>query len=186
MDTKLMIIDVAIPLFQQKGYMGVGLIELLKACKISKGSFYHHFPNGKEELLIACLQSISESITTGIERIFSEHFTTQEATQVMIEKLVTYFEQDGSIASYTISSIVSEMESLSEPVRNTCSDLYLKMQGIYSNKLVEDGFSKEKADSIALMMTASIEGGIMLCLTQKASAPLKVISQILPELLKQV
>nr|WP_263327763.1 hypothetical protein [Neobacillus sp. Marseille-Q6967] len=59
------------------------------------------------------------------------------------------------------------------------------MQRIYSSKLVEDGFSKENADSIALMMTASIEGGIMLCLTQKASDPLKVIMQILPDLLKK-
>ena len=35
------------------------------------------------------------------------------------------------------------------------------------------------------MMTASIEGGMMLCLTQKTSEPLKVISQVLPNLLKE-
>ena len=59
------------------------------------------------------------------------------------------------------------------------------MQDIYSNKLVADGFSKETANSIALMMTASIEGGMMLCLTKKASEPLKVISQVLPNFLKE-
>ena len=58
MDTKSLIIDIATSLFQQKGYLGVGLNEILKACNISKGSLYHHFPNGKEELLIACLQSM--------------------------------------------------------------------------------------------------------------------------------
>jgi TetR/AcrR family transcriptional regulator, lmrAB and yxaGH operons repressor len=60
MDTKSQIIDISKSLFQQKGYKSVGIAEILKACNISKGSFYHHFPNGKEELLIACLQSKSD------------------------------------------------------------------------------------------------------------------------------
>ena len=183
MDTKSLIIDIATSLFQQKGYLGVGLNEILKACNISKGSLYHHFPNGKEELLIACLQSINEAITTDIEDIFQRYPTTQEATQAMIEKLIAQFDREGTITGYTFSSIVSEMGSLSEPVRNACLIYITKIQGIYSNKLVADGFSKETADSIALMMTASIEGGMMLCLTQKTSDPLKIISQVLPNLL---
>ncbi|WP_438646622.1 LmrA/YxaF family transcription factor [Robertmurraya kyonggiensis] len=50
------------------------------------------------------------------------------------------------------------------------------MQGIYANKLVLDRFSKREAEEIALMMTAAIEGEMMLCLTQKASQPLKIIT----------
>ena len=52
------------------------------------------------------------------------------------------------------------------------------------NKLVADGLPEDTAYSVALMMTASIEGGMMLCLTRKTSEPLKVISQALPKLLK--
>ena len=77
------------------------------------------------------------------------------------------------------------MASLSDPVRNACAQLYQKIQDIYFKKLVADGFSKETANSIALMITASIEGGMMLCLTQKSSEPLKVISHVLPKLLKE-
>ncbi len=185
MDTKLLIIDIATTLFQQKGYKSVGITEILKACKISKGSFYHHFPNGKEELLIACLHSMNEAITTDMEDIFNRYQTTQDATQGMIEKLIADFERDGTITGYTFSSIVREMASLSEPVRNACSLLYTNIQEICLKKLVADGFSKETAKSIALMMTASIEGGIMLCLAQKSSNPLKIISQLLPKLMKE-
>jgi len=184
MDTKSLIIDIATTLFQKKGYLGVGLNEILKACNLSKGSFYHHFPNGKEELLIACLQLMEEEITTSMEGIFKCCETTQEATEKMIEKLVADFERDGTITGYTFSSIVSEMASLSEPVRSACSELYIKIQEIYYDKLVQDGMSKEKAYSLALMMTASIEGGMMLCLAQKSSEPLTMIAQVLPNLLK--
>lgn len=185
MDTKSMIIDIATTLFQQKGYKGVGLTEILKACNISKGSLYHHFPNGKEELLIACLQSLNDAITREIVEIFKKYTTTSEATKVTIDKLILDFETKGEIAGYTFSSIVSEMASLSDPVREACANLYHRIQDIYFNKLLSDGFEKEKANSIALMMTASIEGGMMLCRTEKATTPLKVISQVIANLLKE-
>ncbi len=179
MDTKSLIINIATTLFQQKGYMGVGVNEILKACNVTKGALYHHFPNGKEELLIACLQSMDKEITTDIDDIFKQYQTTKGATQAMLDKLVADFDREGTITGHTFGSIVSELASLSEPVRNACSDLYTRIQDIYSKKLVEEGFLKGKADAIALLMTASIEGCIMLCLTKQTSEPLKMISQVL-------
>jgi TetR/AcrR family transcriptional repressor of lmrAB and yxaGH operons len=95
MDTKSLMIDVATKLFQQKGFKSVGLNELLKACNISKGALYHHFPNGKEELLIACLESLKEAITTDLESIFQKHSSTEEATHAIIEKLIMKLEIEG-------------------------------------------------------------------------------------------
>ena len=184
MDTKSLMIDVATKLFQQKGYKGVGLNELLKACNISKGALYHHFPNGKEELLIACLESLKEAITTDLESIFQKHSSAEEATHAIIEKLIMKLEIEGTLSGYTFNSIVSEMASLSEPVRNACGALYEKIQDIYRNKLLNDGFSIESATSVSLFMLASIEGAMMLCLTQKSTNPLKTIGELLPMILK--
>ncbi|MCM3767135.1 TetR/AcrR family transcriptional regulator [Neobacillus niacini] len=183
MDTRSKIIDIATALFQQKGYKSVGVTEILKECKISKGSLYHHFPNGKEEILIACLKSVSESIITIVKNVYKEYPTTLVATQAMIEKMVADFERDGTIAGNTITSIVSEMGTLSESVRIVCADLYTRIQEILAKKLVSDGFSEAEAHSIALTMTTSFEGGIMLCLTYQSSDPLKTISHVLPKLL---
>ena len=186
MDTKSLIIEVATNLFQQKGYKSVGLTEILKTCNISKGSLYHHFPNGKEELLIVCLQSLEEMITEDIEDIFDRYATTEEAAKAMIEKLIMNFEIEGMIKGYTFSSIVSEMASLNEPVRQACGALYQKIHDIYYSNLAKDGFSTERAHSLALMMTASIEGAMMLCLTQKSAEPLRVVSQVIPNMLKEL
>lgn len=185
METKSLIIDIATKLFQQKGYKGVGLNEIIKECNITKGSLYHHFPNGKEELLITCLEFLNEAITSDIASIFNKYPSTLEATKAMIEKLIHNLETEGTITSYTFSSIVSEMASLSEPVRIACDSLYLKIQDLFYKKLVEDDFSDETATSVSLMMTASIEGAILLCLTKKASEPLKEILNLLPKLLKE-
>ncbi|TBL76550.1 TetR/AcrR family transcriptional regulator [Paenibacillus thalictri] len=184
MDTKDLLIETSTTLFRLKGYKGVGLNEILKACDITKGGLYHHFPNGKEELLIACLQSMNETITNDIVQIFKRNPSALSASQEMIEKLIRQFDQEGTIAGYTFSSIVSEMASLSESVRTACYSLFARMQEIYSNKLAEDGILGEAAASIALMMNASIEGAIMLCIARKSSEPLRTVLQELPKLLK--
>ncbi|WP_042463193.1 TetR/AcrR family transcriptional regulator [Neobacillus dielmonensis] len=185
MDTKTTIINIATALFQEKGYMGVGITEILQTCNISKGSFYHHFPNGKEELLIACLKSIEKVITEDIEYIFNQYRTAHEATYALIEKLIYLFDKEDTLTGYTFASIISELGSLNEPVRIAVNSLYIEMQRIYAAKLEADGFSKADADSLALMMTASVEGGIMLCLTQKTSDPLKTVLNLLPNMLKK-
>ncbi|MGM9944879.1 MAG: TetR/AcrR family transcriptional regulator [Lysinibacillus sp.] len=127
--------------------------EILKACNVTKGSLYHHFPNGKEELLIACLQSLNEAITTDIQSIFGKYPSTIEASHAILEKLVMNLETEGTITGYTFSSIVSEMATVSEPVRNTCKNLYQNIQEIYHQKLIADGFSQESAASVSLMLT---------------------------------
>lgn len=138
MNTKSLIIDAATTLFQQKGYKGVGVSEILRICNVTKGALYHHFPNGKEELLIACLQALNEAITTDIEDIFSRFSSTIEATQAMIDKLIHNLETEGTITGYTFSSMVSEMGTVSEPVRLACSALYDNIQHIYCVKLAAE------------------------------------------------
>lgn len=184
MDTKTLIINTATILFQQKGYKSVGVSEIIKACNVTKGALYYHFPNGKEELLIACLQALNETIMLDVEDIFKSHLSTQDAIQAMIDKLSESLEIEGTLTGYTFSSIVSEMATVSEPVRKACSALYENIQDIYRAKLVKDGFSNESATTIALWMLASIEGAMMLCQTQKSSVPLKTVAKLLPKLLK--
>jgi TetR/AcrR family transcriptional repressor of lmrAB and yxaGH operons len=184
MDTKSLMIDKATHLFQQKGYKSVGVSEILKACDVTKGALYHHFPNGKEELLIACLKSLNEAITIDMENIFKRYSSTQEATESMLKQLIHNLETDGTLTGYTFSSIVSEMATVSEPVRQACSSLYENIQHIYYTKLITEGFSHDVASDIALWMTASIEGAIMLCQTQQSTAPLKTIAKLLPTVLK--
>lgn len=185
MDTKTLLIETAITLFQQKGYKNVGLNEILKACKVTKGALYHHFPNGKDELLITCLHALKKDITTDIEVIFSKHSSTEDAIISMIDKLIASFEKDGTITGYTFSSIVSEMATMSEPIRDACSELYENIEHIYCTKLLADGFSKETAAAYSLLLTALIEGAMMLCLTKKSTDPLKVIANQLPNLMQK-
>lgn len=185
-DTKGLIVQVATNLFRKKGYLGVGISEILIACNLSKGAFYHHFPKGKEELLLTCLYTMNETITADMKVIFERNDTTVHAIEAMLTELVNQYERDEMIIGYTFSSIVSEIGSLSDVVREVCEKSYANIEGIYAEKLIADGFIREDAQQLALMINATIEGGIMLCLTTKTSKPLQTVSKLLPNLIKVV
>jgi TetR/AcrR family transcriptional repressor of lmrAB and yxaGH operons len=61
-DARSRLIRTASALFRQRGYDGVGLTEILEASGAPKGSFYHHFPAGKEQLAEACVHYAGEQI----------------------------------------------------------------------------------------------------------------------------
>lgn len=62
-DTRAHILDVGYQLIAQKGFVGVGLAEILQKAGVPKGSFYHYFPS--KELFGQAL----------IEHYFSDYVT---------------------------------------------------------------------------------------------------------------
>ena len=65
--TRLRLLQVATRLFQQRGYHAVGLAEILALSETPKGSLYHHFPGGKQELAEACITRISASTQAALD-----------------------------------------------------------------------------------------------------------------------
>lgn len=175
-DKKAHIINVATSLFQQKGYMSVGLNELLSACHCSRGAFYHHFPLGKEQLLLSCLSTLKNYIAEDCEQSFREHPSTILAIQAIIGKLIRDYKTNGKIIGYTFTSIVSELGAVSEEVRLACESLYDQLTKIIARHLEREGFDPHTATHRALFIITAIEGAIMLTLTKKSTLPLEIIS----------
>lgn len=184
MDKRTYIIEIATKLFQKKGYMSVGLNEILQTCNISKGALYHYFPEGKEQLLITCLETLSQMISEDMEQIFHSSTSTRNALQSLLHKLIRSYDNEGTIAGYTFTSIVSEMGAVSENIRLACVRLYENIEHIIASKLEQEGLSSEAAANEASLIVSTIEGGIMLSLTKRSSRPLRIIAQQLDQKLK--
>lgn len=182
-DKKSQIIKVATTLFQQKGYMSVGLNELLNECNCSRGAFYHHFPLGKEQLLLTCLSTLKNFITEDCAQIFNSHDSTIAAVKAIIAKLILDYKANGTIVGYTFTSIVSEMGAVSEEVRLACDSLYVTLTDIMARQLEREGLSPHTATERALFIVTAIEGAVMLTLTKKSTLPLEIISSQLEQII---
>ena len=60
--TRERLIRAAVFLFQNQGYHGAGLAAILARARAPKGSLYHHFPGGKEDLAIAAVDWLGAEV----------------------------------------------------------------------------------------------------------------------------
>lgn len=95
LSTRDRLIQTSALLFRKKGYHGVGLAEILAATGLPKGSLYHHFPNGKQDLAIAS----AEWASAGMERIIRDAFESatsfQDGATTLCHKLAKFFDLSG-------------------------------------------------------------------------------------------
>jgi AcrR family transcriptional regulator len=62
-------IRTAVRLFRIQGYAATGLTQILEESGAPKGSFYFHFPGGKEELALEALDVYGREVEAGIRRL---------------------------------------------------------------------------------------------------------------------
>jgi TetR/AcrR family transcriptional regulator, lmrAB and yxaGH operons repressor len=177
MDTKSLFVQEATRLFYEKGYVSVGITEIIDVTNTSKGSFYHHFPKGKEQLLLLCLEEVQQNVIEDMKQHFQKSNQFTEAVQSIFEALIRMYETKGQIVGYTFTSMVSEIGVVSSEVREKCGSLYTRIEEIFAEQLQIRGVSSDEAYAKAVMLTAMIEGAIMLSIMKKSSTPLQIVSQ---------
>jgi TetR/AcrR family transcriptional repressor of lmrAB and yxaGH operons len=95
-------------LFQRKGYHGTGLTELLEASKAPKGSFYHHFPEGKEQLAEAAMAQARDAVNARIEAAFADATSFADGALALADAIGDWFERSGYAEGCPITSVLLE------------------------------------------------------------------------------
>ncbi len=85
-DSREKILHTASRLFQLQGYHATGLNQIVKESGAPKGSLYHFFPNGKEELAIEAVTYTGKIVEHLIQQSMDESSDPVEAIQLFIKK----------------------------------------------------------------------------------------------------
>lgn len=92
-DAKDRFIRTAARLVAKNGYHGTGLTELIELSGAPKGSFYHHFPGGKEELAAAVVAYAANRVGATIDHCFQRVSDFGEGVEELCEVIAGYFEE---------------------------------------------------------------------------------------------
>ena len=116
-DTREHILTVGHRLIAQKGFVGVGLAEILQQAGVPKGSFYHYF-RSKEQFG----QALLERYFANYDARLASHFAAEPGR--MRDRLLSYFAgwitqacQADSHGSCLAVKLAGEVCDLSEPMR---------------------------------------------------------------------
>jgi TetR/AcrR family transcriptional regulator, lmrAB and yxaGH operons repressor len=160
--TRDRILKTAKRLFQQRGYYAVGTAEILKAANAPKGSMYHHFPEGKEQIAIEAVNSIRADVQAMMTRLLAKGLSTADTIRTLAKGMAQWLKKsqwrEGTmLASATVGS-VPDLPKLHAAIKEAFADW---RQHIVQS-LIGEGWNRASAATMANTLLAGIEGAMIL------------------------
>ena len=165
-DTRQKILNATSHLFERQGYHATGLNEIVKESGTPRGSLYYYFPEGKEEIASESVKQRMAYISSHADEVMQQFAEPAEAVYALILGIMNNMGESCGTGA-PIAAVALEASNTSERIRTACAKGYQDYQDVVAKKLIEGGFSEEKAQSLALTIHAAIEGVMILSRTSK-------------------
>jgi TetR/AcrR family transcriptional repressor of lmrAB and yxaGH operons len=160
--TRDRVVAVAAELFRARGVTGTGLMTILERAKAPRGSLYHHFPGGKDELVLEALRFEAARIHTDLRAVLPVCEDESAAIHAFVEGLARSLERSEFRLGCPVSTAALELAAESEAVRAVCAEAYDVWQQLLCDRLGEFGYAPGAAASRAELILATVEGGMLL------------------------
>ena len=181
-DTKQKMLISAAEVMRERGAAGVTIDEVLARSGAPRGSVYHHFPDGRNQILAEALRYSGDSITAMIDD------ATGWGAKALLREFIEFWERlltDGDftagcpVVAAAIGSCDDEPKLSAEAgaiLGRWCTAL--------AQAFTNDGFNDEDAASLAVMSIAAMEGAIVLSRSTRCVRPLSQVGEQLEFLIK--
>jgi TetR/AcrR family transcriptional repressor of lmrAB and yxaGH operons len=171
------IVRAAAMLFRRVGYTATGMNDIVALSGAPKGSVYHYFPGGKEQIAHEALGYAGALVTHTLTDLARKCPSTAAMVKCYANMLVEWLSesdfQDGCPVTTTLLETASSMPSLSQLGR----DIFGEWQAIFAAKLVADGLSEKRAASLAALALSSIEGALVLARVAREGTPIEHVAE---------
>jgi len=179
-DVRTRMIEAAVKLLATKGVEGTSFADVLEETAAPRGSIYHHFPNGKDELLHAALDLASQR---GLA--FMEGVRGQSAVAVAERFLGLWRELlDRSHLSAGCAVLAVTVAANDVSLLEHAGTIFRAWTDLLADLLVTGGMKKSAAGQLATTLVAASEGAVVLCRAEKSREPFDRVATALLRLAK--
>lgn len=186
--TRREIIEKAAPIFNQKGFEGASLSDLMRATGLEKGGIYRHFESKEQlagEAFDYAWKTARERRLAGTEEIENSVDRLKQIVRNFREKREGLVPGGCPLLNTAIDSDDGNV-ALRARVKQAMSGLLDRLEAIVGTGLerneIRSGINPKE---LATLIVGTLEGSLMIGHLQKRDAPLAVACQHLEEYLEQ-
>jgi AcrR family transcriptional regulator len=170
-------VDSAVILLAKNGLDGTSFTEVLTASGAPRGSIYHHFPGGKDELIAAAVEVagaramalLSSFSGRGPVEIVDGFFAMWRA---VLDR--SQFSAGCSVLAVTVAgSLGSSAES--DALLRAAGRVFRGWQATLAAVLADGGVPAASAGSFAMLLIAASEGAVALSRAEQSYAPFDAV-----------
>lgn len=179
-DTREKIISSARTLFRRHGYHGTGLAQIIEHSGAPRGSMYFLFPGGKEQVAVVAVADW----TATLDELIRTTRADSPTARVWIERLAAHFAGELRDSDFTeglpVTTITLDSVPGSAALTEACRAAYDTWLVALTEGLCDYGIPADRADGLAKLMLAGLEGAAVLCRAYQSTEPLdRIVSYVL-------
>lgn len=177
--TKKQFVETAARLFQMRGYHGVGLAQLIEESGGPKGSFYYHFPGGKQELALASIEYSDVDVRQLLDHAAKRAKSPTQYIQLVANGLKRWLKDSAYSAGCPIAGLTLELASSEPVIARACADAYEGWVQAAHTGLLDLGMSPSTAQAVAPMLITALEGAVIMSRASRSTKPVDTVSKSL-------
>jgi TetR/AcrR family transcriptional repressor of lmrAB and yxaGH operons len=179
--TRERILVSAVRHFQQVGYHGASLVDILTDADAPKGSMYHHFPEGKEQIALLSVERARLDVLSLVTRLRGKGATSAEIVRLLAKGMGNWLRASGFAQGSLLTSVavgaVPDLPRLHAAIHDAFDAWRAQLAAI----LVEEGCSSNRAADLSTLAVATLEGAMLLARIDRHERPLLVAAEGLAE-----
>lgn len=144
--------------FREHGYEGASLALISKATGLGKGSLYHFFPNGKEEMVQAVLAEIEQWFEDSVYSPLRDGTDADAAIAAMLDETAKYFRSGRRVCLVGALAVANTRDLFAQAIRG----YFVAWIDALQSALVRQGRDAEQARLLSEDAVLAIQGAIVL------------------------
>ncbi len=170
------IVVAAMRLFRRQGYASTGLNQILQESSAPKGSLYHYFPGGKEQLGLAAVCHAGALMLEMFESVAAEAASPQAFVEGYCQTMAGWMEESDFQSGCPIATTMLEMAPHSPKFTEAGNRVMDAWIGVVAGAIGRESSSKD-AKSQAQQLIALMEGALLLARIRQSTQPIHDIAQ---------
>lgn len=178
------LVMVAATLFRQQGYSASSISDILDAANAAKGSLYHHFPGGKQDLAIAAAHHSSKCLLALMARCFEKARLADDqfsdGVQILIEEIAILFDQmDRQELSPVTATLLNGVSN--EAFRREANTIFAEWKEAFISEGKRFGMSVDDVRYLGNKLLLLMEGAWVVARAAGHSGPIRDVGIIMRE-----
>jgi len=171
-DSRDRMVRAAVELFRERGYAATSFGDVLARSGAPRGSIYHHFPGGKEELAVEALRRYTGASVRAL-RAAAENGSAVDAVRAFVLASRDALVASGYRQSCPVAGVALDLMPADNALAGPVAEAFTQWREVLRGALERDGVPAARAGRLASLVVAAAEGALLLGRADRSPEPVE-------------
>lgn len=177
------ILDTAYTMFQERGYNGTSMQDLMEATDVTAGALHHHFPT-KKSLVLAVF---TERVAAVVQETWIDPLRTPkslaDSLRSVLGGIATSIDERGAARGCPLNNLALELSLVDVDFRKAAASIFHHWQRVLTRRIAATrggrALSRSARSEAAAFIISTYSGAMTLAKAEQSSRPVRTAARAL-------